>query len=160
MHKVVFPGSFDPITNGHLDIVERASRLFDQVTVAILANPAKRPLMTLDVRLLLIQEATAHLPNIQVDSFSGLLVDYAKRIGARAVVRGIRGLQDFDGEVSMAQMNRQLDDELTTVFMAPKAQFSYISSSLVKDIAQHGGDFAPFLPDCAVSAVRSALEKR
>lgn len=157
MRKAVYPGSFDPVTIGHLDIVERASQLFDEVTVAILTNPAKRPLLTLEVRLRLIQEATAHLRNVQVDSFSGLLVDYAKRIGAHAVVRGIRGAQDFDVEVNMAHMNRQLDEEVTTVFLAAKPEYSYISSSLVKDIAWHGGDITRFVPSCAVAAVRSAV---
>ncbi|WDL97398.1 pantetheine-phosphate adenylyltransferase [Alicyclobacillus sp. ALC3] len=157
MRKAVYPGSFDPITNGHLDIVERASLLFDEVTVAVLTNPAKRPLLTLETRVRLIQEATAHLRNIQVDSFSGLLMDYAKRIGARAVVRGIRGVQDFDMEVNMAHMNRQLDEEVTTVFLAAKAEYSYISSSLVKDIAWHGGDMTRFVPDCVVVAVQSAV---
>lgn len=160
MRRAVYPGSFDPITNGHLDVVERASLLFDQVTVAILINPTKQPLLTIEERLNLIQEATAHLDNVQVDSFSGLLVDYAKRVAACAVIRGIRGPLDFDHEVTMAHMNRQLDNDVTTVFLAAKAQYSYISSSLVKDIAHHGGEFTRFVPDCVVSSVRAALLKR
>jgi len=140
------PGTFDPVTNGHLDIIERASRHFDQLVVAVLVNPAKEPLFSLEERLAMLKEATADLPGVEVDSFSGLLVDFAKRRGSAAIVKGLRAISDFDYELQMAQMNHRLA-AVETFFMTANPGWSYLSSSLVKEVARHGGDVDGLVPD-------------
>jgi pantetheine-phosphate adenylyltransferase len=140
------PGTFDPVTNGHLDIIERASRHFDQLVVAVLVNPAKEPLFSLEERLAMLKEATADLPGVEVDSFSGLLVDFAKRRGSAAIVKGLRAISDFDYELQMAQMNHRLA-AVETFFMTANPGWSYLSSSLVKEVARHGGNVDGLVPD-------------
>ena len=142
----VYPGSFDPVTNGHLDIIRRGSRLFDRIVVAILSNPEKEPLFGLQERRRILQRATAGIPNVSVDSFDGLLVDYARRQGAQVIVRGLRALSDFEYEFQMALMNRRLDSSIETVFMMPSETYSYLSSRLVKEVVRLGGSVTGLVP--------------
>ncbi len=149
MKKVtaIYPGSFDPPTNGHLDLIERGSKIFDELVVAILRNPEKDPLFSVSERCRMLEEMTAHLKNVQVDTFDGLTVDYAARVKARAVLRGIRAISDYEYELQMALMNRKLQPELETVFMMPAEQYSYLSSKLVREIAQLGGSIRGLVPE-------------
>ncbi|MCI0409884.1 MAG: pantetheine-phosphate adenylyltransferase [Acidobacteria bacterium] len=142
----VYPGSFDPVTNGHLDIIRRGSRLFDRIVVAILRNPEKEALFGLQERRRILQRATSGIPNVSVDSFDGLLVDYAQRRGARVIVRGLRALSDFEYEFQMALMNRRLDSSIETVFMMPSEAYSYLSSRLVKEVVRLGGSVTGLVP--------------
>ena len=152
----IFPGSFDPLTNGHVDVIGRCARLFDRVIVAILHNPEKIALFSLDDRLAILQEETASHPNVEVDTFEGLLVDYARRRKASAIVRGLRSLTDFDYEMHMALMNRHLSAEIETVFLMPAEQFTYVSSRLVKEIAALGGSLEGLVP----ASVETRLARR
>jgi len=142
----VFPGSFDPITNGHLDIVHRGLSLFDRVRMAILVNLEKRPLFTVEERVAIIRETSRGDPRVEVDTFSGLLVDYAERVGARVILRGIRAISDFEFEFQMALMNRRLNPRIETVFMMPAESYSYVSSRLVKEVFQLGGRIQGLVP--------------
>ena len=135
----IYPGSFDPITLGHIDIIERGAKLFDKVIVAVLSNPSKNPLFTVDRRLIQIAECTHHLNNVEVDSFVGLTVEYAKIHGAGVLLRGLRVLSDFEKELQMAHTNKTLNNEIETVFLATTTEYSFLSSSMVKEIAQFGG---------------------
>jgi pantetheine-phosphate adenylyltransferase len=142
----VFPGSFDPITNGHLDIVERGLRVFERVRMAILVNVEKQPLFSVEERVAIIREAYAGNPRVEVDTFSGLLVDYAERVGASVIIRGIRAISDFEYEFQMALMNRRLNPQIETVFMMPAESYSYVSSRLVKEVFQLGGRVSELVP--------------
>jgi pantetheine-phosphate adenylyltransferase len=152
---VLCPGTFDPVTNGHLDILERASRLFDGVVVAVLENPAKEPLFAAEERVTMLKEAVAGLENVEVDSFSGLLVDYAAQREARIIVKGLRAVSDFDYELQMAQMNHRLAG-VETCFVPTSPKWSYLSSSLVKEIAGYGADIRGLVPD----NVRERLQEK
>ncbi|MFF0814312.1 pantetheine-phosphate adenylyltransferase [Rhodococcus sp. NPDC003318] len=145
MSKAVCPGSFDPVTNGHLDVIARVAVQFDEVVVTVVINPNKQGMFTIDERLEMLREATADLPNVSVDSWQGLLVDYATNNGATAIVKGLRGANDFDYELQMAQMNHKLTG-VDTLFVATNPRYSYLSSSLVKEVATYGGDVADMLP--------------
>lgn len=147
---VLVPGTFDPLTNGHVDIVRRAARLFDRVTVGILVNPSKQPLFTVDEREAMIGEVFADEPAVDACRFDGLLVDIARQLSATAVVRGVRGAADFDYELQMAQMNRHLSPTLETVCLMPSPQHAHISSRLVRDIAAHGGSLDGLVPDAVL----------
>jgi pantetheine-phosphate adenylyltransferase len=140
------PGTFDPVTNGHLDIIQRASRSFDSVVVAILENPAKAPVFGLEERISMLKEAVADLEHVQVESFSGLLVDYARDRGIRVIVKGLRAVTDFDFELQMAQMNRKMTG-IETFFVPTSPQWSYLSSSLIKEVVRFGGDVSGLVPD-------------
>jgi pantetheine-phosphate adenylyltransferase len=142
----VFPGSFDPVTNGHLDIVERALAVFDRVRLAILVNSEKKPLFSVEERLAILREAFRRSPRVEIDTFSGLLVDYARRVGASVIIRGIRAISDFDYEFQMALMNRRLDPRIETVFMMPAESYSYLSSRLVKEVFELGGSVSGLVP--------------
>jgi pantetheine-phosphate adenylyltransferase len=142
----VFPGSFDPITNGHLDIVDRGLRVFDRVRMAILMNPEKQPLFSVEERVAIIRETYRGDPRVEVDTFSGLLVDYAERVGASVIIRGIRAISDFEYEFQMALMNRRLNPQIETVFMMPAESYSYVSSRLVKEVFQLGGRVSDLVP--------------
>jgi len=142
----VFPGSFDPITNGHLDIIARGLSVFDDVTIAILINPGKQALFTVEERALIIRETYKGEPRVKVDTFSGLLVDYAERVGASVIVRGLRAISDFEYEFQMALMNRRLNPRIETVFMMPAESYSYLSSRLVKEVFQLGGRVRDLVP--------------
>jgi len=142
----VFPGSFDPITNGHLDIVDRGLRVFDRLRLAILVNPDKKPLFSIEERVSLIRSAYKGNRRVEVDTFSGLLVDYAERVGATVIIRGIRAISDFEYEFQMALMNRRLNPSIETVFMMPAESYSYVSSRLVKEVFQLGGRITDLVP--------------
>jgi pantetheine-phosphate adenylyltransferase len=157
MRKAVYPGSFDPITNGHLDIIERGTRLFDRVIIAVLENEGKAPLFHLSERMELLRNTTRHLANVEVHSFSGLLVDFMKRMSAQVVVRGIRAVSDFEYEFQMALMNRQLSPEVETMFMMPAVEYSYVSSRLVKEVFRLGGDISPLVPSIVLEKLRAKL---
>jgi pantetheine-phosphate adenylyltransferase len=146
VRKVVCPGSFDPVTNGHLDIVGRAAALFDEVTVAVLVNRNKAGLFTVEERLEMLAEVTQPWPNVRLDSFDGLLVDFCRERGIPAIVKGLRAVSDFDYELQMAQLNRQLAG-VETLFVPTSATYSYLSSSLLKEVAAHGGDVTGLVPD-------------
>ena len=142
----VYPGSFDPLTNGHVDIIERGARLFDRIVVAILRNAEKRPLFTVDERLAMIRETFQDRPNVEVDAFDGLLVDYVASREATVIVRGLRAVSDFEYEMQMALMNRHLNPAVETAFMMPAEQYTYVSSRLVKEVASLGGSVTGLVP--------------
>ncbi len=144
--RAVYPGSFDPVTNGHIDLIQRIAALFDKVVVAILRNTEKTPLFTVEERVAMMEEATRDIKNVSVTSFAGLLVDFVEQIGASVIVRGIRAVSDYEYELQMALMNRRLSNKVETVFMLPAEAYSFLSSKLVKEIAQHGGSVRGFVP--------------
>lgn len=146
MKTVICPGSFDPVTKGHMDIIERASKLFDRVIVAVLVNAQKNPSFTIDERIQLLKETTGHLENVEIDTFDGLLVDYAKLKGACAVVKGLRAVTDFEYEFQMSMINKKLCPEIETIFLNTSQEYMYLSSSVVKQIASAGGDISKFVP--------------
>ena len=149
----VYPGSFDPITLGHIDIIERGAKLFDRVIVAVLSNPSKQPLFTVDKRLEQITQCTQHIDNVEVDSFVGLTVEYAKMHNAGVLLRGLRVLSDFEKELQMAHTNKTLNREIETVFLATTKEYSFLSSSIVKEIAQFGGEIAHLVSDSVAKDV-------
>ncbi|MCP3798038.1 pantetheine-phosphate adenylyltransferase [Allokutzneria sp. A3M-2-11 16] len=145
MRRAVYPGSYDPVTNGHLDIIERAAGLFDEVVVAVMINKNKRSLFTVEERMEMLRDVTPHLPNVRIDSWYGLLVDYCKANEVQAIVKGLRAVSDFEYELQMAQMNQRLSG-IDTMFIATNPVYSFLSSSLVKDVATYGGDVSHLLP--------------
>lgn len=147
MLKCVYPGSFDPVTSGHLDVICRAAAMFDDVTVAVLVNKNKKPAFTTDQRMEFIKRSIQHLPNVKVDSFAGLLVDYMKKTDANVVIRGLRALSDFEYEYQMAAMNAKLAKDIETIFLMTDINLSFLSSSMVKELASHGGDITGLVPD-------------
>ncbi|HEX6920246.1 MAG TPA: pantetheine-phosphate adenylyltransferase [Actinomycetes bacterium] len=156
MRRCVCPGSFDPVTNGHLDVIERASRLYDEVTVAVLVNKSKQGLFSVEERIELLTEVTAHFGNVVIDSFHGLLVDYAREHGIPVIVKGLRAVSDFDYELQMAQMNHRLTG-VETLFVATNPEYSFLSSSLVKEVATFGGDVSGLVPDVVLRRLASRL---
>ena len=161
MKKVtaIYPGSFDPPTNGHLDLIERGSHIFDELVVAILRNPEKSPLFTVGERRRMLEELTAPFRNIRVDTFGGLTVEYAAKVKASAVLRGIRALSDYEYELQMALMNRKLRPDLETVFMMPAEQYSYLSSRLVREVAKLGGRISGLVPEIVERRLRQKLDQ-
>ena len=141
----IYPGTFDPLTLGHLDIIERTSRLFDQTIITIATNSRKKPLFTLDERIRFVEDATVHIDNIAVKHFEGLLVDFARTEGAVAIIRGLRAVSDFEYELQMALMNRRLNSEVTTVFLMPNEKYTYLNSTIVKEVARFGGNIEKFV---------------
>src|SRR6478672_2794750 len=156
MRTAIYPGSFDPMTNGHLDVIERAVKLFDRVIVAVAKNESKQPLFTLQERVDLVRRGIQHLPGVEADSFDCLLVDYAERCSAQAIVRGLRAVSDFEFEFQLALMNRKLNEKVETIFMMPKDTYTFLSSRIVKEIARLGGDVSAFVPP----NVRTALAEK
>ena len=157
MSKIaVVPGSFDPITNGHLDIIKRAAKVFGQVNVVIMNNSSKNSLFTVDERIELIRQVTQTIPNVTVETSGGLMIDYAERVGAVAVVRGLRAVSDFEYEMQITSMNRVLNENIETFFIMTNNQYSFLSSSIVKEVAQYGGDISELVP----IQVEEALKKR
>jgi len=154
MKIAIYPGSFDPITNGHLDILERALKLFDKVIITIARNTAKNPLFSEEERFALLQAVTKRYKNVEVDSFEGLLVDYVQQRKATAVVRGLRAMTDFEYELQLALMNRKLDEKMETVFLMPNEKYTYLSSNMVREIARLGGDVSKFVPSVVLKALR------
>lgn len=158
MRTAIYPGSFDPLTNGHLDVLERATKLFDRVVVAIASNESKHPLFSLEERLALMKPAIARMKNVKADIFDGLLVEYAARQKAQAIVRGLRAVSDFEFEFQMALMNRKLAENIETIFMMPKETYTFISSRMIKEIARLGGDVSPFVPRHVAAALARKLK--
>jgi pantetheine-phosphate adenylyltransferase len=157
MRTAVYPGSFDPLTNGHLDIIRRASRLFDRVLVSVLQNEGKSPMFTVQERMELIAECTSGIAGVEVHSFSGLLVDFMRRMDANVVVRGIRAVSDYEYELQMALMNRELNADAETIFMLPAVEYTFVASRLVKEVFRLGGDIAHLVPPAVLDALRARL---
>lgn len=153
MRRAIYPGSFDPITNGHLDVIERARKLFDEVVVAVAHNDEKQPLFSLQDRLDLLSETAGKIDNVRIAEFEGLLVQFARKQDAGVVIRGLRAISDFEFEFQMALMNRKLDSAVETIFLMPKEEYTYLSSRIVKEIARLGGDVSGFVPACVAKAL-------
>ena len=156
----VYPGSFDPVTNGHLDIIRRASKNFEKVYVAILINSAKNPRFSLEQRINWLKRATADLPNVEIASFSGLLVNYANEIGANVIIKGLRAVSDFEYEFQMALTNRKLSPNIETMFLMTNEMYSYLSSSIVKEIANLGGSLEGLVPDFMIEEIKKEIRKK
>ncbi len=156
MRTAIYPGSFDPLTNGHLDVIRRATKLFDRVIVAVAKSESKNPLFTLEERVQMVARTVRNLPTVKADSFEGLLVKYVEKCAAQAVVRGLRAVSDFEFEFQLALMNRKLNERIETIFMMPKDTYTFLSSRIVKEIARLGGDVSAFVP----GHVRTALARK
>lgn len=159
MRRAVYPGSFDPVTNGHLDIIERAASLFDEVLVGVARNEAKSALFAVEERVRLLEANVGRYPNVRICSFNGLLVDFARAQSAQVVIRGLRAISDFEFEFQMALMNRKLDPEIETIFLMPKEDCTYLSSRIVKEIARLGGAVTSFVPDSVAQALRNKFPR-
>ncbi len=155
----IYPGTFDPITNGHIDVIERASKLFDKVIVTVAKNVAKTPLFTVEERIKMIKEAVKRFDNVEVDSFDGLLVDYARMKNAVAIIRGLRAVSDFEYEFQMALMNRKICD-ITTVFLVPHEKYTYLNSTIVREIASFGGDVSNFVPKIVEKMLKEKFKQK
>jgi pantetheine-phosphate adenylyltransferase len=156
MRTAIYPGSFDPLTNGHLDVIQRAAKLFDRVVVAVAKNEGKQPLFTLNERVAIVKTSVKDLPNVEADSFDSLLIEYVASRKARTIVRGLRAVSDFEFEFQLALMNRKLNENIETIFMMPKDTYTFLSSRIVKEIARFGGDVGAFVP----AHVQTALAKK
>jgi pantetheine-phosphate adenylyltransferase len=155
--KAIYPGTFDPVTNGHADLIERASRLFSEVVVGIAASPSKKPHFDLAQRVALLEEVTQHLPNVTIVGFTGLLIDFAREHQAQVLIRGLRAVSDFDYEFQLANMNRRLAPDLESVFLTPAEKNSFISSTLVKEVALHNGDVGQFVHPVVKQALENSM---
>ena len=155
----LYPGTFDPITNGHLDIIKRSLRFSDELIVAVLSNPAKKPFFTVEERIEIIKEVTKDLPNVRVDSFSGFLIDYVKQNNVNSVIRGLRGVTDFEYELQMSQMNSEIYPDMERVFLMTRGKYSFISSSLVKEVFDFGGDIGKVAPKEVVKYMKMKSNK-
>ncbi len=159
MRTVIYPGSFDPLTNGHLDVISRAIKLFDKVVVAVANNDQKMPLFSVKERVELVSHSIKELPTVEVDSFDGLLVDFVEKRKGQAIIRGLRAVSDFEFEFQLALMNRKLNERVETIFMMPKDTYTFISSRIVKEIARLGGDVTAFVPKHVEKALKEKLQK-
>ena len=157
--KALYPGTFDPPTNGHVDLIERGSQIFDHLTVGILVNPVKNPLFTVEERAEMLKEATVSLGNVSIATFDGLMVDFARQVGAAAVLRGIRAISDYEHEFQMALMNRRLAPEIETVFLQPAGRYSFVSSRMVKEVVSFGGDVSGLVPPNVLKRLRGRMGK-
>ncbi len=155
----VYPGTFDPVTNGHVDLVERSLRIFSEVIVAVAENPKKAPLFSLEERIAMLKTATMNYKNVVIEGFDGLLVDYVKKKGAAAIIRGLRAVSDFEYEMQMALMNRRLDSNIETVFLMPNVEYSFITSTIVKEAASYGGAVTSLVPPVVVKNLQKKYEK-
>jgi pantetheine-phosphate adenylyltransferase len=158
MRTAIYPGSFDPLTNGHLDVIERAVKLFDRVVVAVAKNEGKQPLFSLEERLEMVRRSIQTLRTVEADSFDSLLVDYVERRSAQAIIRGLRAVSDFEFEFQLALMNRKLNEKVETIFMMPKDTYTFLSSRIIKEIARLGGDVSAFVPAHVQSLLREKLK--
>ena len=159
VRRAIYPGSFDPVTNGHLDVIQRAATLFDEVVVAVAFNEQKQGLLAVEQRVELIRGVAGGMPNVRIAQFGGLLMDFARREGASAVVRGLRAVSDFEFEFQMALMNRKLEPEIETIFLMPAEKYTYLSSRIVKEIARLGGDVSAFVPESVLKALREKFSR-
>ena len=157
MHRAVYPGSFDPVTYGHLDIIERSASLVDELIVAVLVNRSKTPLFSVDERVNMLRDVTRNISNVRVESFSGLSVDFVEKCEARFIVRGLRAITDFEYELQMAQTNRVIKPEIDTIFLATNLDYAYVSSTTVKEVALFGGDISRFVPDVIAEKLREQI---
>ncbi len=155
--KALYPGTFDPPTNGHIDLIQRGARLFEHLTVAILNNPVKNPLFTVDERVEMLRESTSALDNVSVATFDGMMVDFARELGATAVLRGIRAISDYEHEFQMALMNRRMAPDIETVFLQPAGRYSFVSSRMVKEVVSFGGDVAGLVPPNVLTRLRGRI---
>ncbi len=146
MKRVIYPGTFDPVTNGHIDVIKRATELFDEIVVTVAKNPTKSPMFTVTERIEMLEISLKDIPNVFVDSFDGLVVDHAKAIGAIGIIRGLRAISDFEFEFQMALMNRKLNNELKTIFLMPHEKYTYLNSTIIRNLAQFKGDVSDFVP--------------
>lgn len=153
--KAVYPGSFDPVTYGHLDIIERVSKKVDHLIVAVLNNPSKKSIFSLEERIQLLKEVTKEFPNVEIDAFSGLLTDYAVKKNCTTMIRGLRAVSDFEYEMQMALVNKKLNNEIETLFMASSSKYAYLSSSIVKEVAMFGGNISCFVPKVVEQALKN-----
>jgi pantetheine-phosphate adenylyltransferase len=156
--KALYPGTFDPPTSGHIDLIQRGSKIFDHLTVAILVNPVKNPLFTLEERVEMLKEAVAGIGNVSVATFDGLMVEFARQQGATAVLRGIRAISDYEHEFQMALMNRRLAPEIETVFLQPAGRYSFVSSRMVKEVFSFGGDISGLVPANVLKRLRARIK--
>ena len=147
MRRAIYPGSFDPATYGHIDMIERSAKIVDELVVAVLRNSAKNPLFSVEERVSMLEEITEHLPNVYIRSFDGLLIDYAREVGASIIVRGLRAVTDFEYELQIAQTNRIVNSQIDTVFLTTSLEYAYLSSTIVKEVASYGGDISHFVPE-------------
>lgn len=159
MKKVIYPGTFDPVTFGHIDIIKRAKELFDAVVVTVAVNPGKTPLFTLEERVLMLKESLKDYDNITVDSFDGLVVDHAHHVGAIGIIRGLRAVSDFEYEFQMALMNRKLARDIATIFLMPGERYTYLNSSIVRNLAELRSDVSDFVPSVVVEALKKKFKK-
>lgn len=160
MKRAIYPGSFDPITYGHLDIIERSLRIADEVVVGVLNNNAKNPLFTSEERVNIIKEVTGHLKNVEVVAFDGLLVDFVKQMNGNIIVRGLRAITDFEYELQMSQINHVLDSNIDTMFLTTRLEYAYLSSSITKEVAMMGGDISRFVPPLVIDKVYDKYKRR
>jgi pantetheine-phosphate adenylyltransferase len=158
-HIAVYPGTFDPVTNGHIDLVERSLRIFDELVIAVAENPKKQPLFSLDDRIDMFKTVTAGFKNITIEGFDGLLVDYVRQKRASAIVRGLRAISDFEYEMQMALMNRRFDHTIETVFLMPNEAYSFITSTIVKEAAGYGGDISTLVPSVVLERLKNKFKK-
>jgi pantetheine-phosphate adenylyltransferase len=158
-HIAVYPGTFDPVTNGHVDLVERSLRIFDELVVAVAANPKKHPLFSLDERINLFRKAISRYKRVKIEGFDGLLVDYVREKGAVGIIRGLRAVSDFEYEMQMALMNRRLDSGIETVFLMPNEEYSFITSTIVKEAASYGGDVSSLVPKVVVEKLKKKFRR-
>lgn len=147
MKRAIYPGSFDPVTFGHIDMIERSAKMVDELVVAILNNSAKNPLFSVEERVSMLKEITNHVPNVKIQFFDGLLIDYAKKIEATIIIRGLRAVTDFEYELQIAQTNRIVSSEIDTIFLTTSLEYAYLSSTIVKEVASYGGDISHFVPE-------------
>lgn len=160
MRRAVYPGSFDPVTYGHIDIIERSANLVDELIVAVLINRSKTPLFSAEERVKMLAEVTADIPNVRIKSFSGLSADFVRECDAKFIVRGLRAITDFEYELQMAQTNRVLDHEIDTIFLTTSLEYAYISSTTVKEVAYFGGDVSRFVPDLVAERMLEKLGRK
>ena len=160
MKRAIYPGSFDPVTNGHVDIILRSSKIVDKLIVGVLNNSAKKSLFSVEERVSMLKELTKDLPNVEVTSFDGLLVDYMREIDASIIVRGLRAVTDFEYELQMAQTNHKLAEDIETVFLTTSLEYSYLSSTIVKEVAAFGGDISQFVPEHVEEKIKSKITKK
>jgi pantetheine-phosphate adenylyltransferase len=160
MAKVIYPGTFDPVTYGHIDIVKRAIELFEQVIVTVAKNPSKTSLFTVEERVEMLKESLMEFPNVLVDSFDGLVVDHAKNLGAIGIIRGLRAVSDFEFEFQMALMNRKLAGNITTILLMPHARYTYLNSTIVRNLAQFQGNVSEFVPPIVIEKLKAKFPKK
>ena len=158
MRKAVYPGSFDPVTLGHLDIIERASRVVDEVIVAVLVNSSKNPLFTIEERVDMLRQVTKQFSNVRIETFQGLTVDFARKIGANIMVRGLRAVSDFESEMQIAQTNHSLNPEIDTVFFTTSLEYAFLSSTIVREVASYGSDVSNMVPDAVAEKLRERFD--